>query len=252
MLASSAAEQPVAFQLFGSDPSIMGEAAALLSEHSPTFIDINMGCPVRKVTKKGAGSALMKNIALAEDIVLAVIANSKVPVTVKTRAGIDKQNTTAVDFAKMCEDSGVAAIAIHGRTWAQGFSGTADWDIVRTVKKTVSIPVIGNGDVKSYKQGLIRMDETDCDAIMIGRADIGNHWVFQSNGRPEDLGSILPTVKRHLELMEQHLDTDRLLAYIRNHTGRYFHSFSGSSRIRKAIHGCSSFQVLQDYIASLS
>ncbi|MCK5685454.1 tRNA dihydrouridine synthase DusB [bacterium] len=252
MLASSPAERPVSFQLFGSDPDIMGEAAALLSEYSPSFIDINMGCPVRKVTKKGAGSALMKDIALAEKIVLAVVEKSKVPVTVKTRKGIDSKNTTAVDFAKMSENSGAVAIAIHGRTWAQAFSGVADWDIVRKVKQSVSIPVIGNGDVQTYKQGLLRMDETGCDGIMIGRAALGNPWVFQKNGRPESLDLLLPTVTRHLELMEEHLDTKRLLAYIRNHTGRYFSDFPGSSKIRKKIHGCENFTLLQNYIASLA
>lgn len=251
MLASSAAEQPVSFQLFGSDPDIMGKAASLLSSYSPTFIDINMGCPVRKVTKKGAGSALMKDIALAKKIVQAVISHSTVPVTLKTRAGIDRDHTTAIDFAKMCEDSGVAAITIHGRTWSQGFSGTADWNIIRKVKETVSIPVIGNGDVHSYKEGLLRMDETGCDGIMIGRAALGNPWVFQKNGRPEALDKILPAVKRHLELIAEHLDTTKLLAYIRNHTGRYFTNFAGSSQIRKSIHGCPSFTQLQAYIESL-
>ncbi len=251
MLASSAAEQPVSFQLFGSDPDIMGEAAAILNDFSPAFIDINMGCPVRKVTKKGAGSALMKDIGLAEKILAAVVNNSKVPVTVKTRAGIDNQHITAIAFAKMSENSGAAAITIHGRTWAQGFSGKADWEIVSKVKDVINIPVIGNGDVASYEQGLSRMSETGCDGIMIGRAALGNPWVFQQGGRPEDLALILTAVKEHLQLMEQHLDTRRLLAYIRNHIGRYFCHFAGSSQIRQSIHGCSSFQVLQDFINSL-
>ena len=251
MLASSTGDKPVSFQLFGSDPVIMGEAAAILSEHSPTFIDINMGCPVRKVTKKGAGSALMKDIALAEKIVQAVINNSKVPVTLKTRAGIDREHITALDFAKMSEGSGIAAITIHGRTWAQAFSGTADWDIIGKVKAAVSIPVIGNGDVRSYKEGLSRINETRCDAIMIGRAALGNPWVFQKEGRPDSLDDILQTVQRHLELMGKYLDTRRLLAYIRNHIGRYFCAFAGSSQIRQAIHSCNSFAALQDYIIFL-
>lgn len=229
----------------------MATATAKLNEYSPSLIDINMGCPVRKVTKKGAGSALMKDIRLAEKILLAVVSKSTVPVTVKTRAGIDNEHTTAVDFAKMSEDAGAAAITIHGRTWAQGFSGTADWGIISAVKKCVTIPVIGNGDVMSYKQGVSRMDESGCDAIMVGRAALGNPWVFKQTGRPETLSGILPAVFRHLELMEKYLDTGRQLAYIRNHISRYFCHFQGCSMIRKSIHACPSFQKLGLFISSL-
>lgn len=251
MLASSPKEQPVSFQLFGADPDIMAKATAILNDYSPSFIDINMGCPVRKVTKKGAGSALMKDIKLAEKILLGVISESNVPVTVKTRAGIDKEHITAIDFAKMSENAGAAAITIHGRTWAQGFSGTADWGIVNKVKKNVSIPVIGNGDVMNYEQGLSQMSESGCDGIMVGRAALGNPWVFKQTGRPETLKDILPTVLHHLELMEKHLDTRRQLAYIRNHIGRYFCHFQGSSMIRKSIHACPNFQKLGFFISSL-
>lgn len=252
MLASSPEEQPISFQLFGADPKIMGEAATILNDFSPSFIDINMGCPVKKVTKRGAGSALMKDIQLAEKIISAVISNSKVPVTVKTRIGIDQQTMTAIQFARMCEGSGVSAITIHGRTWAQGFSGNADWDSIRQVKKEAGIPVIGNGDIASYEQGVARMKESGCDGIMIGRGALGNPWVFSRKGRPQDLPGILVGVKRHMELMEQHLETDRVLAYIKNQIGRYFCYFAGSSQIRQSVHDCANYMILKEFISSLS
>ncbi len=251
MLESCPEDHPVSFQLFGADPVIMGEAAAILTDFSPTYIDINMGCPVRKVTRRGAGSALMKDIHLAEKIVTAVMHHTNIPVTVKTRAGIDSQNITAPEFTRMSEACGAAAITIHGRTWAQGFSGKADWNIIRQVKKDTKIPVIGNGDIGSYRQGLARMEESGCDAVMIGRAALGNPWVFHKNGRPETLEDILPAVQLHLHLMAQFLDTDRVLPYIKNHTGRYFCILPGSSIIRKSIQECPGFEELQYYINSL-
>ncbi len=251
MLASTLADKPVSFQLFGADPEIMAEATSLLNEFEPTLIDINMGCPVRKVTKRGAGSALMKDIHLAEKILRAVCSKAKVPVTVKTRAGIDSNTTTALEFTRMCQDSGASAITIHGRTWAQGFSGTADWDIIQKAKEIARIPVIGNGDIVTYDMGIARMEETGCDGVMVGRGALGNPWVFDKAGRPETFNDIIPAVKRHLILMEKHLDTKRQLAYIRNHTGRYFTEFAGSSHIRQNIHAAESFLELRKYIDAL-
>jgi tRNA-dihydrouridine synthase B len=252
MLESSPAEQPVSFQLFGADPELMGEAAAILNDFSPSLIDINMGCPVRKVTKRGAGSALMKDIQLAEQIISAVIKKSKVPVTVKTRIGIDQQTMTAMQFTRMCEGAGVSALTIHGRTWSQGFSGNADWEVIRQIKALAGIPIIGNGDIGSYTQGITRMEESRCDGIMVGRGALGNPWVFSPQGRPQSLPEILMGVNRHLELMEQYLETNRVLAYIKNQIGRYFCHFAGSSRIRQSVHDCGTFLILKDFISSLS
>ena len=252
MLASSPKEQPVAFQLFGADPELMGEAAAALSEYSPSLIDINMGCPVKKVTKKGAGSSLMRDMPLAEQIISAVVNKSKVPVTVKTRIGIDQQTITAFEFTKMCPNAGASALPVHVRTCSQGFSGKADWDLIRQVKEKADIPVIGNGDITSYNQGITRMQESGCDGIMIGRGALGNPWVFCPQGRPHALPEILVGVKRHMELMEQYLDIDRVLAYIKNQIGRYFAHFPGSSRIRHSVHTCENFLILKEFISSLS
>jgi tRNA-dihydrouridine synthase B len=251
MLASTAEDKPVSFQLFGADPEIMGEATALLNDYNPTLIDINMGCPVKKVTKRGAGSALMKDIHLAEKIVSAVCKQAKVPVTVKTRAGINQDDITALEFTRMCESAGASAITIHGRTWAQGFTGVADWEIVAKAKKIAAIPVIGNGDIDSYTTALAKIEETGCDGVMIGRAALGNPWVFNPKGRPDTLKDIMAGVKRHLELMQNHLDTRRQLAYIRNHTSRYFSDFSGCSQIRQTIHAVKTFAKLEKFIASL-
>ncbi len=251
MLASTPEDKPVSFQLFGADPILMGQAASLLNEYKPTLIDINMGCPVKKVTKRGAGSALMKDIHLAEQVLKAVCKNSNVPVTVKTRAGINEEQITALEFTRMSEAAGAAAITIHGRTWAQGFSGKADWKIIAKAKKISGIPVIGNGDINSYSSAIQKKKETGCDGIMIGRAALGNPWVFMESGRPDTQKQITKCVLRHLQLMEDHLDTDRQLAYIRNHTSRYFTDFPGSSQIRQRIHATDSFLKLENFIASL-
>lgn len=252
MLASTPEEYPTIFQLFGSDPEIMGRAATILTGFSPDIIDINMGCPVQKVTKNGAGAALMSTPKLAEQIIKSVIRHSGLPVTVKFRSGVDSSQLSAVSFARMAENAGAAAVTVHGRTWFQGFTGRSDRDIIAQVKGAVSIPVIGNGDIKTFQDGIAMMHETGCDGIMIGRAALGNPWVFRESGRPSDMASLLQGVLRHLELIDCHLrPTDRMLGFIKNIIGRYFKHLPGSTSLRKTIYGSTSYQGLKSILASL-
>ena len=234
LLATSAEDRPVAFQLFGADAAVMGEAARLLQPFAPDLIDINMGCPVKKVTKRGAGAALMADPRLAESIIRAVVANSRCPVTVKFRSGPDAATITAVDFARMAEQAGAAALTVHGRTWKQGFCGTADWTIVRQVKEAVTIPVIGNGDVSDYHDAEMKRLASGCDAVMIGRAALGNPWVFSATGRPDRPADILAAGRHHLHLMNIHGLTR--LGSAKNHLGRYFKGFPGASRLRAELY----------------
>jgi len=246
MLISIAEERPVSFQLFGADPDIMAEAAEIMTTFSPDMIDINMGCPVKKVTKRGAGAALMSTPELAKEILEKVISKTSVPVTVKIRSGPNSVQINAASFARMAEQTGVAAVTIHGRTWAQGFSGLADRNIITQVKQAVSIPVIGNGDIMSYSDGLSMMNQTGCDGVMIGRGALGNPWVFSQNGRPDDPEAVLKGARQHLELIEQFLPVERILGYIKSHISRYFREAPGSSKMRQKIFSCKTIQELKN------
>jgi len=243
-------ERPVGIQLFGSDPVAMGKAAAVVSTYPVDLIDINMGCPVRKVIKKGAGSALMKSPELAEAIIQEVCANTSLPVTVKFRSGWTHDSITAVAFARMVENAGAAALTVHARTWSQGFGGLADWDIIQQVKQAVSIPVIGNGDVLSYEEGVQRMKQTECDGIMVGRGALGNPWVFSPQGRPATISGRLIQLKRHMELSDQYLPSQKMLFRIKNHAGRYCAELPGAARIRKKIYDCENMVELLDLFAT--
>jgi nifR3 family TIM-barrel protein len=187
------AERPFAVQLFGNDPQLMADAAKLVVDHGADIVDVNMGCWVPKVVKKGGGAAMLNDICNATWVVEAIVKAVNVPVTVKVRAGIDPEHITAVEFAKVAEQVGVKAIAVHGRTANQGFTGSANWDIIRQVKEAVNIPVIGNGDVKNAADAARMMTETGCDGVMIGRAALGNPWLFREIAHEIRTGETLPT-----------------------------------------------------------
>ena len=250
MLKSAADEKPVSFQLFGSDPAVMGEAAAILDGYKPDIIDINMGCPVKKVTKRGAGAALMTDLDNARNIVRAVVTGCSCPVSIKIRSGPDSRTINAPLFAKMAEDNGISAIAIHGRTWKQAFSGLSDWQIVAVLKKTVSIPVIGNGDITSAQEASRMIDETGCDGVMIGRAALGNPWVFHPDGRPDNSTIIATTALQHMDYIETFYGEEvSKLGAIKNHLGKYFKGFHGSSTMRKEIYATREWNALKTLIS---
>ncbi|MGW8194352.1 MAG: tRNA dihydrouridine synthase DusB [Desulforhopalus sp.] len=250
MLASVPEERPVSFQLFGSSPEIMAEAAEIMCSFSPEMIDINMGCPVKKVTKRGAGAALMSQPELARKIVKAVVASSSVPVTAKIRSGPNSTSVNAPIFAEMLEDCGVAAITVHARTWAQGFTGPVDRQIIGAVKEAVAIPVIGNGDIVTHQQAIVMMQETGCDGVMIGRGALGNPWIFNTSDRPQRIDEIIEGAVAHLALIEKFLPAHRLLGYIKNHMCRYVKGFPASASLRKNIFAAQDLEELKTLLNS--
>lgn len=238
-------ERPVAAQIFGREPDIM---AQICEEHlngrdDICIIDINMGCPAPKIVKNGEGSALMKEPELAYDIVKAIKKVSKKPVTVKFRKGFDDDNINAVEFAKGMEQAGVDAIAIHGRTRKQMYEGKADWDIIRDAKKSVSIPVIGNGDVFSPEDALKMKEITDCDAIMIARGSRGNPWIFKQindvlNGREPAIISDREKIEmclRHYELAIKYDGEFKAIREMRKHASWYIKGLPRCTEIRNEI-----------------
>ena len=243
-------ERPCALQLFGNEPEFMAKAVKIIEKYEPDIIDINMGCPVPKVAGNGSGAALMKDTALSAEIVRAVKAESKVPVTVKIRKGWDEDHVNAVEFAAAMEEAGADAVTVHGRTKNQMYSGKSDMNIIKEVKKAVSIPVIGNGDIASLDDALRMYDYTGCDLVMIGRSTYGNPWLFKEidayfEGKPftpPDLETRLETMLYHLRLAMSDKPEHIAIQEARKHFAWYLTGMYGAASFRARCYSLSSYE----------
>lgn len=253
-------EQPVSLQLFGSEPDIMAETAARIEERPFAILDINMGCPVPKVVNNREGSALMKEPKLVEEIVTSVVKAIKKPVTVKIRKGFDDNNVNAVEIARIIEASGAAAVAVHGRTREQYYSGKADWDIIRQVKEAVKIPVIGNGDVTDAASAKRLVEETGCDGIMIGRAARGNPWIFKEITQYLDTGIVIErpsmaevreTILRHAALQLKYKGEYIGIREMRKHVAWYTAGYPHSASLRRRVNEMETFAELENSICEI-
>ncbi|MDD3050822.1 MAG: tRNA dihydrouridine synthase DusB [Candidatus Cloacimonetes bacterium] len=267
----SAEQRPFGIQLFGSSAEIMAEAAKIAAKLNPDFIDLNMGCPVKKVILRGAGSALMQNESLAFEIVKAVKAsliNTSIPLTVKIRSGWDYNSINALKFAQMIEDAGADAVCVHPRTRSQMFSGRSDWAIIKNIKKLLSIPVIGNGDILSLEDAVEMYETTGCDSIMIGRGALGRPWIFgeiknglgfnpsYKNTSSEKIPIFNNQMKlnyiiRHLESAIAERGEERGIIEMRAHLAFYTKGMNGASKVREFINYSTSYNEIIGKIAEL-
>ena len=247
-------EKPVSLQLFGSEPDVISEVAKSIEELPFAILDINMGCPVPKIVRNGEGSALMRNPKLVHEIVRKTVKAIQKPVTVKIRKGFDDTSINAVEIAKIIEDAGAAAVAVHGRTREQFYSGKADWDIIRQVKEAVSIPVIGNGDVVSGESAIAMMQETGCDGVMIGRGAQGNPWIFSELLEFERTGTLpkRPSAQalkemmlRHARLQMQYKGEYLGIREMRKHVSWYTTGLPNSAKLRGEINAVESYEALE-------
>ncbi len=255
-------ERPISIQIFGNDVDSFVKSARYIEEnYHPDIIDINMGCPVPKIALKSqAGSALLKNPEKIGEIVSKVVSAVSIPVTVKIRSGWDSASINACEVAKRCEEAGASAIAIHGRTRAQGYSGTADWGIIKAVKESVSIPVIGNGDVRTIYDAKRMLDETGVDAVMIGRATLGNPWFIKECVSYVEDGEIIPLpsisdkldmIKKHYLLLKKYNNEKVALLEIRMHALWYIKGIPGVKKYKSMITNCSSESEFFEVIDSI-
>lgn len=247
-------ENPVSLQLFGSDPDIISQIAHEIEERPFDILDINMGCPVPKIVNNGEGSALMKNPVLAGKIIEKTVKAIQKPVTVKIRKGFDDEHVNAVEMARVAQESGAAAVAVHGRTREQYYSGKADWDIIRQVKEAVSIPVIGNGDLLTAEDVIAMKEQTGCDGFMIGRGAQGNPWIFEQILHYFRTGEKLPKpsaeevtdmILRHAKMMLEFKGEYTGIREIRKHAAWYTAGYPNSAKLRVAINAVESYEELE-------
>ena len=242
LLELSPAEHPSGIQLFGEDPDFMGRATKIALEFKPEIIDINMGCPAPKIVNNKSGSALMKTPEIASEIIKSVVKNSTVPVTVKIRKGWDKNSVNAVEFAKMCEESGASAVCIHGRTREEMYSGQVDMDIIKSVKSALKIPVIANGDIVDIESAKRMYEYTNCDLIMIGRGACNKPWIFEeirrafyNTGEPLTLTleEKMQVMKKHITLLCEYKGEGSGMTQSRKHVAWYLKGFPNGATLRR-------------------
>jgi len=252
-------EHPVALQLFGSDPDIIALMAAQIENRDFDIFDFNMGCPVPKIVNNGEGSALMKNPKLVEEILSKLVKSVKKPVTLKIRKGFSEDNINAVEIAKIAEASGVSAIAVHARTREQYYSGKADWSIIKAVKSTVNIPVIGNGDVTDGKSAEEMYEYTGCDGIMIARAARGNPWIFREirdyfcskTVEKPAKDEVIDMILKHCRLQMEYDDEIMAVRKMRKHVAWYTHGMKGSSTLRDRVNHIESYNELEHLLRTV-